>query len=111
MFRNRKLWSAALVAAGLGVGYFAVSWGDQRATGQERKGGGVPPGRYTVVDTEATNLLVVDNQTNQLYFYTAEKDQPPGADLHLRGSIDLNRVGDATLKVKKGAGEPAPVGR
>ena len=109
--RNRKLWSAALVAGAVAVGYFAVGWNGQRADGQERKGGGVAPGRYTVVDTEATNLLVVDNQTNQLFFYTADKEQPPGADLHLRGSIDLNRVGDATLKVKKGGGEPVPGGR
>ena len=99
MFRNRKLWSAVLLAAGLAVGYFAASWGEPRAAGQDPAKGG-PPGRYTVVDTEATNLIVVDNQTNTLLFYTVDKDQPPGSDLHLRGTLDLNKIGDATLKPK-----------
>jgi hypothetical protein len=115
MFRNRNLWSAALLAAGLGVGYFAASWGDPQAVGQDPAKGGLP-GRYTVVDTEAFNLIVVDNQTNTLHYYTVDKDQPPGSDLHLRGSLDLNKVGDATLKPRlvSGAGrEPAkaPGGR
>ena len=44
------------------------------------------------------------------------EEQPPGSDLHLRGSLDLNKVGDATLKAKRvgRAGEEpakAPEGR
>ena len=88
-----------LLAAALGVGYFAAGWGHPRAVGQNPTKDG-HHGRYSVVETEATNLIVVDNQTNTLYFYTVEREQPPGSDLHLRGSLDLNRVGDPTLKPK-----------
>jgi hypothetical protein len=27
-----------------------------------------------------------------------DENEKPGADLHLRGTIDLNKVGDATIK-------------
>ena len=57
--------------------------------------------RYSVVETEAHNLIVTDNQTNILYFYTIDKDQPIGSDLKLRGSLDLNKVGEPVLKPKK----------
>jgi hypothetical protein len=57
--------------------------------------------KYTVVDTEATNLLVVDNSTNMLHFYTVDEGKEVGSDLHLRGSLDLNDVGKPTLKPKK----------
>jgi hypothetical protein len=57
--------------------------------------------RYTVVDTQAHNLIVTDNQTNTLYFYTIDKDQPIGSELKLRGSLDLNKVGEPVIKPKK----------
>jgi hypothetical protein len=55
--------------------------------------------RYTVVETQGTNLIVVDNQTNTPYYYTAEKDAQPGEDLKLRGSADLSQVGKPVLKL------------
>src|SRR5262245_21756740 len=58
-------------------------------------------GKYTVVDTEGTNLVVVDNGKNTVYFYTVEPGKECGDDLHLRGSIDLSHVGKAVLKAKK----------
>jgi hypothetical protein len=61
--------------------------------------------RYSVVETEAHNLIVTDNQTNILYFYTIDKDKPIGSELKLRGSIDLNKVGEPTIKPKKPAGD------
>lgn len=57
--------------------------------------------KYTVVETDITNLLVVDNSTNTVYFYTVDQGKEAGEDLHLRGSLDLNDVGKATLKPKK----------
>ena len=59
--------------------------------------------RYTVVDTEGSNLTVVDNSTNTLYFYTEDPGKEVGDELHLRGSIDLNEVGKPVLKPKKAA--------
>jgi hypothetical protein len=61
--------------------------------------------RSSVVETEAHNLIVTDNKTNTLYFYTIDKDKPIGSELKLRGSIDLNKVGEPTIKPKKTAGE------
>jgi hypothetical protein len=57
--------------------------------------------RYSVMDTEGHNLIVTDNQTNTVYFYTVDKGQEAGADLKLRGSIDLNQVGKAVIKLTK----------
>jgi hypothetical protein len=55
---------------------------------------------YTVVSTEGTNLIVTDNGTNTLYFYTIDEDAEPGDDLNLRASVDLNNVGQAVIKPK-----------
>jgi hypothetical protein len=60
---------------------------------------------YSVIETEAHNLIVTDNHTNTLYFYTIDKDKPIGSDLKLRGSIDLNKVGEPVLKPKKAVSE------
>jgi hypothetical protein len=57
--------------------------------------------KYTIVETDLTNLLVVDNSTNTVHFYTVDQGKEAGEDLHLRGSLDLNDVGKATLKPKK----------
>jgi hypothetical protein len=57
--------------------------------------------KYTVVETDGTNLLVVDNSTNTIHFYTVDQGKEVGDDLHLRGSLDLNDVGKPTLKPKK----------
>jgi hypothetical protein len=71
--------------------------------------GGAEPGdkgvngpRYTVVESEAHNLIVTDNKTNTLYFYTIDKDKEVGSELRLRGSIDLNQVGKPEIKPAKG---------
>jgi hypothetical protein len=52
------------------------------------------------VETEGHNLIVADNATNTLYFYTVDKGEAPGADLKLRGSVDLNQVGKPVIKPK-----------
>jgi hypothetical protein len=55
-------------------------------------------GRYRVVETDGMSLIVTDNQKNMLYFYTVNQGDKPGADLHLRGTVDLNSVGQDTIK-------------
>ncbi|HVK19379.1 MAG TPA: hypothetical protein VM533_20765 [Fimbriiglobus sp.] len=110
MLRNRKLWSVALVALGVAIGYFAASTGAQKAIGQPGGAAATTGPKYTVVQTDILSALVVDNSTNTVYFYTTEQNAEPGADLHLRGSLDLNQVGQPTLKPKKmgGAGGAVP---
>ena len=44
------------------------------------------------------SLIVTDNQKNTTFFYTVDQGDKPGADLHLRGTVDLNNVGQATIK-------------
>jgi hypothetical protein len=53
--------------------------------------------RYTVVHTEGTNLIVTDNQTNTLHYYTIDHDAEIGSELKLRGTVDLNKVGKAEI--------------
>jgi hypothetical protein len=63
---------------------------------------------YTVVQTEGHNLIVTDNQSNTLYFYTIDPDAELGSDLKLRGKVDLSQVGKDVIKptvyFKKGKG-------
>ena len=61
----------------------------------------MPPmgAHYTVVMTEGHNLLVTDNGTNKLYFYTIDKDKPIGSPLKLRASLDLTKVGEEEIKI------------
>jgi uncharacterized protein (TIGR03000 family) len=70
---------------------------------------------YTVVMTEGHNLIVTDNRSNTLYFYTIDKDKEVGSELKLRGSIDLNQVGKPAIrpaepKAGRADGGPAPGG-
>ena len=61
----------------------------------------MPPmgAHYSVVMTEGHNLLVTDNGTNKLYFYTIDKDKPIGSPLKLRASLDLTKVGEEEIKI------------
>ena len=54
---------------------------------------------YSVVMTEGHNLLVTDNATNKIYFYTIDKDKPIGSPLKLRASVDLTKVGDQEITI------------
>ena len=49
--------------------------------------------------TEGHNLLVTDNATNKLFFYTTDKDAPIGAPLKLRASVDLTKVGQDEIRI------------
>jgi hypothetical protein len=71
----------------------------------ERDAGPNSGPRYSVIDTQAHNLIVTDNQTNILYFYTIDKDKPIGSELKLRGTLDLTKVGEPVIKPKKVAAE------
>jgi hypothetical protein len=52
---------------------------------------------YTVVETEGHNLLVTDNRSNTLYFYTVDKGKAPGSELKLRAKVDLTKVGQKSI--------------
>ncbi len=97
MYRITLGWGLLLSALVIAFGTHVF-----RPTAEARRAAEAQAGpRYTVVETEGTNLVVVDNTTNVLYFYTVDPEKEVGADLHLRGSIDLKDVGKAVLKPRK----------
>jgi hypothetical protein len=100
-WKNRL--SLALVAVVVVAGLFAITR-VQTVQGAADDSSISGP-RYTVVDTEGSNLLVTDNKTGILYFYTIDKDKEIGSDLKLRGSIDLHQVGKTVITVTKPAAD------
>jgi hypothetical protein len=97
MRQSSNLWAVALIVFGLGLGVYAFK---PVATTAQPFGaaGGFP--KYTVVETEGTNLIVTDNSTNTLYFYTVDPEKAPGEDLKLRGAVELGEVGKPVIKPK-----------
>jgi hypothetical protein len=87
--------SLAVATALVVVMVVALCW--QPVQAQRGGGGGTSP-RYSVIETEGHNLIVTDNQTNTLYFYTIDKESKIGSDLKLRGSLALTQVGKPVIK-------------
>ena len=94
----KKGLSLAVATALVVVVVVVLCW--QPVQAQRGGGGGSMGPRYSVIDTEGHNLIVTDNQTNTLYFYTIDKDAKIGSELKLRGSIDLTQMGKPTIKPK-----------
>ena len=93
---------------GMVVGAFLVgSYAPPAFSRAEPGAGGAGGGcaHYDVVQTEAHNLIVTDNQTNTLYFYTIDKDKEIGTELRLRGTVDLTQVGKPIIKPKHNRAE------
>ena len=96
MNANWKKGTALAVATMLVVvAVVALCW--QPALGQRQGDGSVSP-RYSVIDTEGHNLIVTDNRTDTVYFYTIDKDAKIGSELKLRGTLDLKQVGKPVMK-------------
>lgn len=87
---------AIALAAVLFVGILLGTGLNRPALAQPGGGNGMP--RYTVVETEGVHLIVTDNVKQTLYFYAIAKDAKPGADLHLRGTVDLRQVGKEIIR-------------
>jgi hypothetical protein len=98
---RRATWALAAVACLALVAMFRPVWGVNQAPAA-----GAVGAKYTIVDTEGTNLLVVDNSTNTLYYYTVDPGKEVGDDLKLRGTVDLNEVGKDVIKPKAAAKQP-----
>jgi hypothetical protein len=92
-WKNRMPWAVAAAVLLLGLIVMARWQPAQAAEGN----GAVTGPRYTVVDTEGHNLIVTDNKTNTLYFYTIDRDAKIGSELKLRGKVDLKQVGKKVI--------------
>jgi hypothetical protein len=90
---------AVLAVVALVAVWVAVT--SQPVWGQKEGGEHHAYPRYTVIDTEGHNLIVTDNKTEKVYFYTIDKDAKIGSDLKLRGSVDLKQVGKKVIKPTK----------
>jgi uncharacterized protein (TIGR03000 family) len=77
---------------------------------EDATGGPAGAPRYTVGHSEGHNLIVTDNRTGNLYFYTADKDKPVGSDLKLRGEVNLGSAGKLAIR-PKGSGEATGGGK
>jgi hypothetical protein len=95
-------WTSRLrlaVGAILAVAVVALALTTRSAVAREEGNNAAGSPHYTVVMTEAHNLLVTDNGANKLYFYTIDKDKPIGSPLKLRASISLTDVGKDEIKI------------
>src|SRR5262245_2791401 len=100
MLANVKKGLPLAVLAGVVLFAVWVAVTSQPVWGQKEGGHGPHP-RYTVIDTEGHNLIVTDNKTDTVYFYTIDKDAKIGSELKLRGTLDLKQVGKPVLKPKR----------
>ena len=97
MPQYQRLGLAAIILIAILFGIY----GTRSASGQGQAPAPITGGpKYTVVETDGTNLLVVDNSTNVMHYYTIDQDKQVGAELKLRGSIDLNQVGKPIILPK-----------
>ena len=93
-----------LIGAFLAGSYVPLAFSQADEKGAAPREAAAHP-RYSVVATEGHNLIVTDNSTNTLYYYTIEREKPIGSELHLRGTVDLHQVGKPTIKPRHLAGE------
>lgn len=91
---------AGLVAVVLVAGLVFMLNPTRSAHGEADKDSG-PGGRYTVVATDGTHLVVTDNKTNKVYFYAIEQGGKPGDELKFRGTINLEEVGKPVIQPTK----------
>jgi hypothetical protein len=96
-WKNGLPW--ALVAALVVFGLFILP--QLQPARAQREAAPASGPHYSVVETEGHNLIVTDNRTNTLYFYTIDKDAKIGSELKLRGTLDLNKVGKSGIKPTK----------
>jgi hypothetical protein len=97
--KNRILTVCVVVMAVALIGLLTSAYPVMGRSADDAKVNGA---HYTVVMTEGHNLLVTDNATNNLYFYTIDKDKPIGSPLKLRASVDLTKVGEPEINIKAG---------
>jgi hypothetical protein len=91
---------AAALVVGVVVGAFVAGSHAPQAFSRADDRGAMGFAHYNVVETEGHNLIVTDNQTNTLYFYTIDKDKTIGSELRLRGTVDLTQVGKPIIRPK-----------
>lgn len=93
-----RIWTNGLMAALTIAATIAIVLSLNQSQPVAAQGAAAQTARYTVVHTEGHNLLVTDNKSETLYFYTIDDDAEIGDELKLRGKVDLTQVGKDTIK-------------
>jgi hypothetical protein len=97
---SSRRWSVVIVVVALLAGGLFLL--NAQLTATENGSSVSQPGavhvRYTVVQTDGLHLIVTDNAKNTTYFYAIDEGEKPGADLKLRGSVDLTQIGQEVIK-------------
>jgi hypothetical protein len=104
MMAKKWTWSLVVfgILVGVGVGWIMSQTATSVAEAADKKKPARLGGpRYSVIETEGHNLIVTDNKSNVLFFYTIDKDKEVGSELKLRGTLDLNEVGKPKLKPER----------
>jgi hypothetical protein len=98
MSTSNRRWGTVAVAVALLAGVLLLLNTQSRAieNGVPGNQSGVPA--YTVVQTDGLHLIVTDNKSSTTYFYAIDEGEKPGADLKLRGSVDLSQIGKEVIK-------------
>ncbi len=99
MFKVFSTRILAVCAVALAVALIALACTSHPVLGRSSEAVQSSTPHYAVVMTEGHNLLVTDNATNKLYFYTIDKDKPIGSPLKLRASVDLTKVGADEIRI------------
>jgi hypothetical protein len=99
MIRLTQTRVLAIAVVALAVAVIALAVPVRPALGRTEEGSGSAGSHYSVVMTEGHNLLVTDNGSNKLYFYTIDKDKAIGSPLKLRASINLADVGKDEIRI------------
>jgi hypothetical protein len=91
----------ALTSVAIAAALALINWTHLQPALAGRGDSPLPGARYDVGETDGANLIVTDNKSNTLYFYTIDRDKEVGSPLKLRGTIDLNQVGKETIEPTK----------
>src|SRR6516165_11673888 len=97
---NTKSRIVAVAAVAVAVGAIVLSSAASRVFGrggEDTKAGGSP--HYSVVMTEGHNLLVTDNATNKIYFYTIYQDKPICSPLKIRPPGEFTQGGGEEIRI------------
>ena len=98
---SRVVLFAALVAVvALGVAW--KLWAADKPAADKPAGAAAAPTaapHYTIAETDGAHAIIVDNETNMVYFYAIDKEGKIGDDLKLKGHVDLNDTGKPVLKI------------
>ena len=78
MNKTRMQWGGLVLVGAIALGALVMNRAQPVGGAEPEKKAASGP-HYSVLETEGHNLIVTDNESNTLYFYTVDKGEPIGA--------------------------------